>query len=166
LETASGFNLTEASAIAYFVSDSGPKREQLLGSSVTDRALVQQWIFFSDSQLQPTLTPLIIPHTGRGPYDAKVEEAHTPDLKRWLTYIEGQLKGRVWLVNDSEGPSLADLSLGGIFVFGFQYYIDAEMRDEYPNLMNWYNRLVQVPEVKDGFGDVVLLDKRPTLTAG
>ncbi|KAH7002631.1 glutathione S-transferase [Ilyonectria destructans] len=161
LETASGFCLTESSAIAYFISDSGPRREQLLGSDVEERALVQQWIFFADEMLQPSLLPLLLPHLGRANYDENIEMVKVKELHRWLKYLEEHLEGREWLVSNTTGPSLADLSVGSSMAFGFRHYIDMDMRNDYPRLEAWYKRLVRIPEVKDGFVDVTLVEKRP-----
>jgi elongation factor 1-gamma len=163
LETSTGFLLTEASAIAHYISSSGPKREQLLGSTVEDQALVQQWISFTDSHVRTTLTPLVMPFVNamfRAPYNPKAEEENLPQLHRWFKYIEAHLKGRKWLVNDAEGPSLADITLAGGIDLGMRYYIDAEMRKEYPELTAWWHRLLAVPEVNEAFKNPALLEKR------
>ena len=167
-ETASGFAVTEAHAIAYFLAESGPKRDQLVGSSVEERALVQQWMSFCNEHLQTTIMKLVRPVLGFGEYDAKAEEATVVELKRWLEYVEGQIKNRAWLLptySESSGPSLADLSVGGSLKTGFKYWIDEDMRKEYPSIMAWWNRLIAIPEVEKAFGGKTLLEKRKEMKA-
>jgi elongation factor 1-gamma len=168
-ETASGFNVTEAHAIAYFLAESGPKKDQLLGSTAEERALVQQWMSFNSEHLQATIMKLVRPMIGM-PYDAKVEEAALIELKRWLEYVEGQIKGRAWLLpasSESTGPSLADLSVGQALKTGFKFYLDAEMRDQwtkdYPGIITWWSRLIAIPEVDETYGAQQLLEKRKEL---
>jgi elongation factor 1-gamma len=162
LETVSGFKLTEATAIASFVAESGPKRIQLLGSSVEERALIQKWISFAEAHVYPTQGLLVGPRLGMAVFDAKVEEESHAEFVKWLNHIENHLKGRKWLVSDQlGGPSLADLTLGGTLAMGFKFYIDAEMRKEFPELTGWFERLIAVPEVNEGFGHPFLAETRP-----
>jgi len=94
-------------------------------------------------------------------YDAVAEEKAAGDLRRWLGYLEASLlkecavvveKGgmttRRWLAG-TETPSIADLAVCGQLHSGFMLYVDAEMRKEYPVIVEYYNRLLaEVPEVK------------------
>jgi elongation factor 1-gamma len=76
--------------------------------------------------------------------------------------MEQHLDGREWLVSvkGETGPSLADLSLGGVLVMAFKLYIDANMRKEFPCVAAWFERLISVDEVKEGFGNPVLVETR------
>src|SRR3569833_3353387 len=40
------FTLVESNAIAQYLAERGPKKQQLLGATAEERALVSQWIFF------------------------------------------------------------------------------------------------------------------------
>lgn len=162
-ESSSGFFLTESNAIAYYICDSGPKRIQLLGATPEEQALVHQWVFFTSEQLNSTVKALIIPVLGFGPYDAKVEADSLNDLQRWMKYIEEQLNGRTWLLpGKRDGPSLADLSVAQGLRLGFKFSIDAEIRNGYPKIMDWWNRLLALPEVEEAFDGNKLLEKKET----
>jgi elongation factor 1-gamma len=160
LFTASGFNLTESSAIAYYVADCGPKREQLLGSTAEERALVQQWTFFTETSLMPAAVALILPLVGAKPFDEKVCAEKDAELKRWLEYVEGHLKATTWLVRNDVGPSLADLFVAATVDLAFKYYVDKEMREGYPSIVAWFDRVMCVPEVKEIFGKIEWVEKR------
>jgi elongation factor 1-gamma len=112
--------------------------------------------------------PLVLPHVGYTAYDPEVEKTHAADLKLWLDYMEHWLEGRTWFVDakderSNEGPSLADLSVGQSMRMVLPYWLDLETRSGYGNVMAWWERLVEVPEVKEAFGDYKLLEKRPVL---
>lgn len=161
LETASGFKLTESSAIAFFLAESGPKSEQLLGSNAEEKALVQQWTSFTNHFLYSTIGALIAPYLGLAPYDAKLETEHSAELKRWFAYLEDHLSDRKWLVSSqAKDPSLADLCVAGALRLGFRYFLDAETREPYPRIVEWYQRLLAIPEVSAGFGELSMLQHR------
>ncbi|KAK8084266.1 hypothetical protein PG997_005537 [Apiospora hydei] len=132
----SPFFLAESSAIAQYVADSGPRREQLLGRDAAAR-------------VEPAVDP------GEG----KAEK----DLRRWLERYEGHLKrgdGRAWFVNaEAEGPSLADLVVGGTVLLLYSTYMEAGMREEYPHVLGFYERLKEIPELTELYSGP-LLEKR------
>jgi elongation factor 1-gamma len=147
-ETASGFTLFESSAIAHYVAESGPKRNQLLGATPEDRARVQQWILFNDIHVEASLWDLAAWRVGIEEYSPAKEVAAEADLKRWLDLYEGHLEGRAWFVNEDDGgPSLADLTIGGTMFSLYFSYVDAGMRQSYPNLLEFFGRLKQFPEL-------------------
>jgi elongation factor 1-gamma len=152
LETASGFLLAEGSAIAYYLADSGPKREQLLGKTPEERALVQMWCGLADSEIFPNMGLVVGPMLTGSPYDAKVvaekEEAYLRALKRVELHLKG---GEKWLTG-GEAPSLADLSVAAALFWVLKFLLDGEAREGFPETMRWYTRLLEVDEIQKGFG--------------
>lgn len=159
LETTSGFCLIESNAIAFYLAECGSKREQLLGNNREERALVQQWIFFTELQLEKTFIKLAAWRIGLAAYETAEEEKSAGEAIRWLDYIEAHLKEKKWLVNDGAGPSLADITVGSSMYFGLSLYVDAEMRTGYPNIVKWYESLASVPELTDLY-TVNFIEKR------
>ena len=160
-ETPSGFRLTEANAIAYYLCESGPKKDQLLGATPEERALVHQWVFFASEHLNRTILALVRPVLGIVPHDPRVEEEDLKDLRRWMEYLNGYLKGRHWILPKSEtGPSLADLAVAKSLRIGFKWYLDEDARKGYPNIMEWWNGVLSVLEVEKAFGGNLLLEKK------
>ncbi|KAF2498478.1 glutathione S-transferase [Lophium mytilinum] len=152
LETATGFYLSEATAIAHYLADSGPKRLQLLGSSPEERAEIQMWISLSDSEIFPNMGAVMGPMMGTAAYDAGVVERGEEAYLRAVRRVETHLKGRKWLVNQNAGPSLADLSVASALFWPFKFMLDGEARGEFPETVGWYTRLLEVEEVREGFG--------------
>ncbi|OCK82103.1 glutathione S-transferase [Lepidopterella palustris CBS 459.81] len=155
LETPSGFRLTEATAISFYIADSGPKREQLLGRTPEERALVHMWVGLSDTEIFPNLGAVLTPMLGRGEYVKKTVEEKEAALMRALRRIELHLKGdgegRKWLL-DGEELSLADLSVAGSMLWVFKYLLDQEAREEFPETVAWYRRVLAVEGVEEAFG--------------
>ncbi len=165
-ESATGFKLTESNAIAAFVSESGSKKDQLLGSTPEERALIQHWIFFSELQIEPALWKVAIWRHGLVPYDAKAEQQGTAALPQWLSYLEDGIRGKKWLLGDGEGPSLADLTVSAVIYFGYLTYIDAEMRVTYPETLRWVEQIKAIPEIADLYpGDWLEKKKDPPVEA-
>ncbi|KAF1988891.1 glutathione S-transferase [Aulographum hederae CBS 113979] len=165
METADGFCLAETAAMAFFVAESGPKREQLLGVDVKQRALIQQWISLADSEVFANCLPLVLQLFGALPKDEKVRMEKETAMVRAMRRIEGHLKGvrkegKRWFV-DGEEPSLADLSVAASLFWGFMFYIDEEMRKDYPETIKWYRTLLEVEEVKKTFGEPEMVQVRP-----
>lgn len=146
LETPSGFRLIESGAIAHYLASSGPKRDQMLGTTPEARATIQQWILFNELQLDVTLFQLGSWRFGGQDFDEEKEANGGADLERWLAYCESHLEGRTWFA-DGDWPSLADLTIGGTLFALLFIYIDAEMRKGYPNVLKFYERLRQIPEL-------------------
>ncbi|KAH8647767.1 glutathione S-transferase [Xylariales sp. PMI_506] len=167
LETASGFNLAESAAIAYYIAESGPRRDQLVGATPEERSLNQQWIFFNEIHFEPTLFDLAAPRLGFLPFDADKETSSDASLKRWLDHYENHLHGRSWLVNAADtGPSLADLTVGGTLFSAYFIYVDEDMRKSYPNLLKFFEGLKAIPELTELFtGPMIAIRKNGPPTA-
>ncbi|KAJ4288030.1 hypothetical protein N0V90_012046 [Kalmusia sp. IMI 367209] len=162
-ETASGFYLAEGSAIAYYVADSGPRREQLLGRTAEDRALVQMWVSFADSELWPNGGAILVPMRGEGKYIKEIVDSKEAQFVRALERLELQLtpEGKVWLVRDNE-LSLADLSVASGLLWPLSTFMDPEYRKRFPKVVEWWERLLAVDGVGKAFNaPVKLTERRP-----
>ncbi|KAF2179675.1 putative translation elongation factor eEF-1B gamma subunit [Zopfia rhizophila CBS 207.26] len=152
LETPSGFYLAEATAIAKYVSDSGPAREQLLGRTAEEKALVHMWISLNDTEIFPSISAILGPIFRGSKYIKEVVDEKEEMLVRALKRVELHLQSHKWLVRDDEF-SLADLSIAGTLYFPLTMLMDAEYRAEYPRVMEWWERLVGLPEVRKAFAN-------------
>lgn len=163
LETSSGFCLAEGSAIALHVAQSGPCKDQLLGRTPEDRALVQMWVSLADSEIYPQSNAILGPIIGIQKYNAEVVEEKEKQFVRALQRLELHLaqEGKTWLVRDDE-LSLADLSVAGAVYWPLKFFLDSDHRREYPKIMEWWERLLSVDEVGKVFSaPVKLCEKRP-----
>jgi elongation factor 1-gamma len=163
-----GFCLTESNAIAFYLAENGTKKEQLLGTTPEERALILQWTWFTCEQLHQSALNLCRPYLGFQKYDSEVEKTHFADLSRWMDYIEEHLSVRTWLVDSKdsrqlEGPSMADLAVAQSLWMCFKKYLDAQDRAKYPNIIAWWKKLNNVPECAKTFASQPLLEKREAL---
>lgn len=162
-ETPSGFLLTETSAISYYVAESGPARDQLLGRTAEERALVQMWISLGDSELQSKAVTMLSPIKRGTLYVKEIVDKAEEGLFRALKRIELHLSqpSKKWLVRDDE-CSLADITVGSSLIWPLKFFMTADCRAQYPNVMLWWDRLMGIEEVSRAFqAPIQFCEKRP-----
>ncbi|KAJ5666588.1 hypothetical protein N7462_010997 [Penicillium macrosclerotiorum] len=158
-EAADGTTLFESDAIAQYIAESGPAAAQLLGGSPAERATIRQWVCLADGEVSGPVTQLALWRLKLKPYDEATETFNLQRLERTLACMETHLKGRIWFAS-SDKISMADISIAAALVWGFSMVIDAEMRQKYPITLAWYERVLEVDEVKQAFGEKNYVEKR------
>ncbi|CAI7630737.1 unnamed protein product [Penicillium glandicola] len=158
-EAANGTTLFESDAITQYIAESGPAANQLIGATPAERATIRQWICYAQCEIQESMTNLVLWRFGLRSYDEKVEEKNLGRLERSLQYLETHLKDRTWLVSN-EKLSLADITVAAALVWGFSSVIDAEMRQKFPSVVTWYERILGAEGVKEAFGEKKYIEKR------
>ncbi|OCH90125.1 elongation factor 1-gamma [Obba rivulosa] len=162
LETKDGFKLFETPAIARYVAALAPN-STLLGSSLEDSALVDQWVSFSDSEIG-SHTYLVV-QLIRGvltPYAKPLHTAFVERQVRSLKTLEQHLATRTFLVG--ERITLADITLASVLQLAFSFTIDAPLRAQLPNVLRHYNTIVNQPQIKDIFGPTEFCEKQAQYT--
>ncbi|TGZ76858.1 putative translation elongation factor eEF-1B gamma subunit [Ascodesmis nigricans] len=155
LETPSGFTLVESGAIAYYISASGPKAPQLLGSSTSPetQAKIQQWLAHVDLEFTTTLLPAIQMAIGRRPEDEAVKKESLDAVERGFKYLEGVLGENRWVAGTQEW-SLADVALASFIETSYKLLFGREWRERWGNVLEWYERFVKEEGVKDVWGEI------------
>ncbi|KAL7627914.1 hypothetical protein AAE478_002109 [Parahypoxylon ruwenzoriense] len=158
-EGADGFCLTEGAAICTYLARSGPQAAQLLGSDPKTQALIEQWIFFAESELGGNILPPAAMVLFKViPFEEAYYNHFTTSTERALKCIDTALQGgKKYLVGDS--VTLADVMVAGALFLGTKFLIDAEMRKDTPNVVAYLKGLAELPEFKS-FGDLVLCETR------
>ncbi|KAI9372859.1 glutathione S-transferase [Aspergillus egyptiacus] len=156
--SADGVHIFESNAIAHYVADSGPAREQLLGANPAERARVQQWVTMSEGEVFSHIVTCLLPRLGYVPFNQAAEDKALSNVDRALGALEKALNGRTWLA--TEKLSLADISVAAALVWGFKLVLDSEIRAKYPVLMAWYKRVMDSEGVKEAFGETTFIEKR------
>ncbi|OQE37672.1 hypothetical protein PENCOP_c009G05191 [Penicillium coprophilum] len=146
-----GLKLFESGAVAQFVAESGPASGQLLGNTAEERAIIRQWIDFSDNELFEPITPLILWRYNMAAYNDDQEKLSIKRLTISLDALEEHLSGRQYVATDQ--LSLADLSVAAGLYWGFAQVIDREMSSKYPLTSEWYLRIVGNDAIKPAFGE-------------
>lgn len=139
LETSKGDAVFESNAIAYYVAN-----EQLRGKHVIDQAHVQQWISFADNEVLPSACTWVFPTMGITQYNKAETEAAKEQLKKCLEVVNVYLTSRTFLVG--ERITLADIVLCCNMRMLFTEVMDPAFRAPYPNVIRWFETLVNHPE--------------------
>jgi elongation factor 1-gamma len=159
-ELPNGFFLSEANAIVSYLCSISSTPARWLGRTVEEKAKMQQWMWFAHEHLHVgTLSPLFRMKLGIQPYSAEEEAQKDKDVSRWFAYLDQHLKSHQWLVDVANGndgklldlPSLADFSMAATLRLGLMLVIEEKERVKWPSLMAWWERMVQIPEIKENF---------------
>ncbi|KAK3997835.1 glutathione S-transferase [Cladorrhinum sp. PSN332] len=156
----SGFTLTEGQAIARYVADSGPNAARLLGADRQTRAKIEEWACFADQEIAASMIPaLLMTIANLIPFDAARYDQSAAELERALKRVNDAVKGRKFIVGDE--LTFADVQLLGPLQLATKFLVDEEMRKTAaPNLEGYLRGLLEVPELKAQFGELVLCEKR------
>lgn len=144
-----------------FLAESGPKADQLLGRTVTDRALIEQWACFAEQELMANLIPpmLMVYRPDLVPYGKEGYDSFASKFERAVKYVESAVKGRKFLVG--EEVSVADVMVAGPLIMASKLLLDAEMKEKSaPSVEGWLRGLLEVPELKEAFGELVTVQER------
>ena len=134
------FTLFESMAINYYIADAYKK--ELLGNTVTERALVQQWSFWASSELQSPIIEIFIqkvfmPDDKR---DQNVIDENLKKLPELLTVLNNTLEGKKYLAGNTF--TLADINTAS--VAGICMAIGFDMKP-YSNVANWLGAMTDRP---------------------
>ncbi|KAK5628342.1 hypothetical protein RRF57_004057 [Xylaria bambusicola] len=155
-----GFLLTESTAIASYVAQSGPKADQLLGRDVKSQALIKQWTSFAEGEMfQNAFMPVAMAVMKFYPMNEAAFDRHVENLEKDVKALEKALEGgKKYLVGDE--VTMADLMVVSFMYYITKYFADAEMRKTAPNLMAYFESFAAVPEYKKYFGEAEYCEKR------
>lgn len=153
-----GIALFESDAIAQFAAQSGPASAELLGANAEESAIIRQWIGFADHNLFAPLQNLILWRYGMAAFDANLESASLRNLEASLSILEKHLEGRQHVATNH--INLADISVAAALFWGFGQIIDRKMREQYPLIVQWYSRLLEVDQIKSAFGEKDFVEVR------
>ncbi|TGZ76868.1 putative translation elongation factor eEF-1B gamma subunit [Ascodesmis nigricans] len=153
-ESASGdVLLTETLAITHYLALSGPRSHQLLGRTPAESAQIQQWTAHAEVEFWPPIQIFNQILRGFRPADDAVIAENKGKIARALEYAEKILEGRKWIAGTEE-ITVADVSLASVLNVAFKAILGKEER-KYPKVLEWFERVTDVEEVKRAFGERV-----------
>ncbi|KAI5805723.1 glutathione S-transferase [Geopyxis carbonaria] len=120
LVTPSGFTVVETAAIASYIADSGPRREQLLGkdNDPEGRAKIAQWEAHSSSEFNSPIRDGYMTKLGFKEFSKEADDKSRNELERLLKYLDLTLENNKWVAG-SDDLTLADLSLASVLCVGW-----------------------------------------------
>ncbi|KAH7097075.1 glutathione S-transferase C-terminal-like protein [Auriculariales sp. MPI-PUGE-AT-0066] len=158
LELTSGQTITEGIAIARY-----RRQKQLLGTTVDEEALVDQWQNFTYTELQPRVLGLSALYSHATPYNKQIEISTKDTTNRALEYLNSHLASHTFVA--TERLTVADLALASILYGYFRIYIDAAARTKWPNIQRYFETVINQPKLKEVFGEPEYAEKAATYTA-
>ncbi|KAL4780549.1 hypothetical protein BJX76DRAFT_337658 [Aspergillus varians] len=155
-EGANGFTLTEAIAIAVYVTSQNEKTT-LLGKTKQDYASILRWLSFANSELLPSFASWYRPLLAIDPYNKKnVDDASKTALKK-LGALNTHLTANTYLVG--ERITLADIFTASLLTRVFATVVDKKVRSENPAVTRWFQTVVAQPAFKAVVENPVLIEE-------
>ncbi|KAI6143469.1 hypothetical protein BKA82DRAFT_139964, partial [Pisolithus tinctorius] len=161
LECANGLNLTEGAAIARYIA-SIPPNSGLLGGTLEDAALVDQYVHFAESEIHLCTEFIYLMLNGYMPYNKAIHTTMTERQIRGFNSLETILLTRTYLVG--ERLTLADITVASVIFLAVSYTLDAPLRAKYPNILRHLDLIINQPKLKGVFGQPTFVEKAAQYT--
>jgi len=156
-ENDDGVYLFESNAIAHFLSN-----EQLRGKTLAEQSQVLQWVEYGEREIVPTSATLVYPCMGIMQFNKQNNERAKDELKHILQLLNNYLRTRTYLVG--ERITLADIAVASDLLLLFQWIIEPNLREPYPNVTRWFLTLINQKEFQAVLGnDYKLCEKNRTI---
>ncbi|PLB49469.1 eEF1-gamma domain-containing protein [Aspergillus steynii IBT 23096] len=161
-EGANGYTLSEAIAIAVYVTSQNEKTT-LLGKTKQDYASILRWLSYVNAEVLPRFGAWYRPLMGLDAYNKKnVDEASKAALKN-LSVLNTHLTANTYLVG--ERITLADFFAAALLTRAFATVLDKTFRSENPAIARWYQTIINQPAFKAVVEKPVLVDEIIKYTA-
>jgi len=158
LETPSG-SICESNSIARYIARMRRDTE-LIGATLFEEALVDQWIEFCSHDLELPATLWFYPVIGYMPFNAATTAKAKVDLEKAFAVLESHLKYRSYLVGNK--VTLADITIVSTLLYPMKIVLGADFRAAFPCVMRWFTTCVNQPEFKAVVGTVTLAKEEMT----
>jgi elongation factor 1-gamma len=123
------------------------KNAGLLGSNDVEQTLVDQWLEFDTSELEPAVLVLVKPILGwQAPLVPEILDKANADLQTTLSIVDKHLLLNTFLVGTQ--VTIADISLAATLIPAYQFYFEAHQRETFPNVLRWLNTLLHLSPFK------------------
>ncbi|GJP36240.1 hypothetical protein CLOM_g20773 [Closterium sp. NIES-68] len=148
----------ESNAIAKYVAKSSDKG--LVGTSVYETALIDQWIDFTTNEIDAHLWRWFAPYYGYGNKVQEVEDKAKEACKRGLASLNSHLESNTFVVGNR--VTLADIVAVSQLWTGYITMFTPEFMKEFPHVDRFWNTLINQPKVKKVIGEVQQVQAQPT----
>jgi elongation factor 1-gamma len=157
LETKEG-NISESLSIQTFLANKF--KPELLGSSVFERAKVNQWIEFASCEIQQCLQDIIYPIFNWREYNKELSDESNKKLKKYMIILEQELNnGKKYILGNK--ITLADIILFRYLRFFMMLHFTENIRNSlFPKLTKWFENIMNSPEAVEAYGRTLLCKKQ------
>jgi len=154
LETPNG-RIFESNAIARYISRMRRDTE-IYGVSFYESGLIDSWIDFSTNEIELPGLVWTYPVLGLLPYHEETTSKARNDLRKGLLTLDNYLLDKTFLVGDK--ITLADITVSTALVYPFKIVCTPQYLSEFPNVMRWFNTLVNQPQFLNVIGKVIFAE--------
>jgi len=147
--------LFEANAIARHVARQG--RNRLYGNSLWEMSTIDNWIEFSENEVDLPGNVWIFPILGYILDNPAATQRAKADIRKALDALNKHLTTRTFLVG--QRISLADIVVSMSFHRLYQRVLDPGFRKQFSHVNRWFLTCVNQPEFKGVIGETKLCEK-------
>ncbi|KAF8181045.1 elongation factor 1-gamma [Pholiota molesta] len=155
-EGADGFKLFEGAAIARYIASLAPN-SGLLGNSIEEAALVDQWIHLAETEVDNYTNFVSGLCKGVFPYNKPLHTGLIERQTRALNTLNAHLSTRTFFVG--ERITLADIFIAAIIQSAVSSTVDAPLRAQLPHLIRHFETIVNQPKLAPIFGQTQYAEK-------
>ena len=157
LETKEG-NISQSISIEIFLSKK--YKPEFLGSTVFERAKINQWIEFASCEIQNCNKDLIYPIFKGKTENKQNDNTSDKKLKKYLALLEKEFKkGNKYIIGNK--ITLADIVLFRYLRFFFMFYLTEKIRNSLcPKLTSWFENIMNSQEAIKAYGRTLLCKKQ------
>jgi len=157
LETKSGFKLFEGPAIARYISALVPTAG-LLGSTLEDSALVDQWTHFLETEVSAYIRQIWgLLDSANGPFDEKKHSDLTGRVMRSLKVLEQHLSTQAFLVGSS--ITLADITFATSIRTVVAMVLGVDERKQFPNVVKHFESITAHVKLVELYAPITYTEK-------
>jgi elongation factor 1-gamma len=146
LETPEGSIYESAAILRYLARTAG----KFYGNSPAETATIDQWLEFVNSQFNPNNPRTVYGILGYSQVTKEQYEAGKKDFLDVLKIVDAQLKKTKFLAGNE--ISIADIALIGGVRLLLRLIFDEKARATIPHVVQWYERLFELPQISEFFG--------------
>ena len=128
-----------------------------MGSGLYENAQVQQWIAFTDSEINPVIVKWLYPILSITEFNYKATEEAKAAAKRFLGALNQHLRYKTFLVGNC--VTLADITVVCHLLRLYKDVFEPQFRADFQNVNRWFLTCVNQPFFKEVLGEVVLCEK-------
>ena len=152
LETKEG-NISESKAIEYYLCTK--YKPELLGDTLFEKAIVNQWCEFASIELNRCNKSIIYPIFGWNDFSKESFNKDNAKIKDYLKLIEKQLSKNEFICGNK--LTLADILVFRYLRYLMMFHFPTQMRKSlFPNTEKWFEKIMNSPEAVKSYGRTVL----------
>ena len=150
--------LSESKAIEIYLAEK--YKPELLGKDDLEKAQVRQWMDFASFELADCAQKIVYPIFGWKPFCKESADEANTKIKEFMKALDQKVKGKRYAFGDQ--LTLADISLFRHLKFFFQLVWPKKFRETvFPNVNDWFLRVLNTPETDKVYGKVLLCNNQP-----